>query len=91
MNSRGVRNAWRIMNRISTWALDHFSRRLQWSWSGNLTPCSIRTKRFWRSWSSGGNTLGGRYGVGYCTPCAGNSIGMAQTHGYVLGKYLAKK
>lgn len=38
-----------------------------------------------------GNTLGGRYGVGYCTPCAGNSIGMAQTHGYVLGKYLARK
>ncbi|MDO4546478.1 MAG: FAD-dependent oxidoreductase [Clostridia bacterium] len=37
-----------------------------------------------------GNTLGGRYGTGYCTPCAGNSIGMAQTHGYVLGEYLAK-
>lgn len=36
-----------------------------------------------------GNTLGGRYGTGYCTPCAGNSIGMAETHGYVLGEYLA--
>jgi len=36
-----------------------------------------------------GNTLGGRYGVGYSTPCAGNSIGMAQTHGYILGEHLA--
>jgi hypothetical protein len=37
-----------------------------------------------------GNTLGGRYGIGYTTPCAGNSIGMAMTHGWVLGKYAAK-
>jgi hypothetical protein len=37
-----------------------------------------------------GNTLGGRYGVGYTTPCAGNSVGMAMTHGRVLGKYAAK-
>jgi hypothetical protein len=37
-----------------------------------------------------GNTLGGRYGIGYTTPCAGNSIGMAMTHGRVLGKYAAK-
>jgi hypothetical protein len=37
-----------------------------------------------------GNTLGGRYGVGYTTPCAGNSIGMAMTHGRVLGQYAAK-
>ena len=36
-----------------------------------------------------GNTLGGRYGVGYTTPCAGNSIGMAMTHGWILGKYAA--
>ncbi len=27
-----------------------------------------------------GNTLGGRYGLGYSTPFAGNSIGMALTH-----------
>lgn len=32
-----------------------------------------------------GNSLGGRYGTGYSTPCAGNSIGMAVTHGRVAG------
>ena len=36
-----------------------------------------------------GNCLGGRYGINYATPCAGNSVGMAMTNGYVLGKYLA--
>jgi succinate dehydrogenase/fumarate reductase flavoprotein subunit len=34
-----------------------------------------------------GNTLGGRYGLGYCTPFAGNSIGMALTHGWLAGKF----
>ena len=34
-----------------------------------------------------GNTLGGRYGLGYCTPFAGNSIGMAMTHGWLAGKF----
>lgn len=33
-----------------------------------------------------GNSLGGRYGTGYSTPCAGNSIGMAVTHGRLAGK-----
>ncbi len=32
-----------------------------------------------------GNSLGGRYGTGYSTPCAGNSIGMAVTHGRLAG------
>lgn len=36
-----------------------------------------------------GNCLGGRYSLRYETPIAGNSIGMAMTHGRVLGKYLA--
>lgn len=36
-----------------------------------------------------GNTLGGRYGLGYSTPFAGNSIGMAMTHGWLAGKYAA--
>jgi hypothetical protein len=36
-----------------------------------------------------GNTLGGRYGLGYSTPFAGNSIGMALTHGWLAGKYAA--
>lgn len=37
-----------------------------------------------------GNCLGGRYAINYATPCAGNSIGMAMTNGYVLGKYLSE-
>ena len=36
-----------------------------------------------------GNDLGGRYGTGYCTPAAGNSIGMAVTHGRVAGQNAA--
>lgn len=36
-----------------------------------------------------GNTLGGRYAIAYPTPVAGNSLGMAITHGRLLGKYLA--
>jgi len=37
-----------------------------------------------------GNTLGGRYGLGYSTPFAGNSIGMAMTHGWMAGKFAAE-
>jgi succinate dehydrogenase/fumarate reductase flavoprotein subunit len=37
-----------------------------------------------------GNTLGGRYGLGYSTPFAGNSIGMAMTHGWLAGQYAAE-
>lgn len=36
-------------------------------------------------WAAG-NCLGGRYGNAYATPFAGNSIGMAMTHGRVAGK-----
>ena len=28
---------------------------------------------------------GGRYGFGYSTPFAGNSVGMAMTHGWLAG------
>ena len=35
-----------------------------------------------------GNSLGGRYGTGYNTPCAGNSIGMAGTHGRLAGQFV---
>lgn len=38
-----------------------------------------------------GNTLGGRYGMFYPTPCGGNWIGMAMTHGRLIGKQLAAK
>ncbi len=36
-----------------------------------------------------GNCLGGRYGLGYSTPFAGNSVGMAITHGWVAGHQVA--
>jgi len=36
-----------------------------------------------------GNSLGGRYGLGYSCPSAGNSIGMAATHGWLAGKLVA--
>jgi hypothetical protein len=36
-----------------------------------------------------GNCLGQRYGMGYSTPSAGNSIGQAMTHGRVAGKIVA--
>jgi FAD binding domain len=32
----------------------------------------------------------GRYGLGYSTPFAGNSIGMAMTHGWMAGKFAAE-
>jgi hypothetical protein len=35
-----------------------------------------------------GNTLGGRYGLSYVTPYAGNSVGMALTHGWMAGKII---
>ena len=37
-----------------------------------------------------GNTLGGRYATMYPTPVAGNSIGMALTHGRLLGQHLCE-
>ncbi|NCB51462.1 MAG: FAD-binding protein [Clostridia bacterium] len=36
-----------------------------------------------------GNCLGGRYGFGYSTPHAGNSVGMAMTHGWLAGRTVA--
>jgi uncharacterized protein with FMN-binding domain len=36
-----------------------------------------------------GNCLGGRYGFGYSTPFAGNSVGMAITHGWIAGHQVA--
>ena len=37
-----------------------------------------------------GNCLGGRFGASYVTPMAGNSVGMAQTHGWIAGRNAAK-
>jgi hypothetical protein len=36
-----------------------------------------------------GNCLGGRYGFGYSTPFAGNSVGMAMTNGWVAAHQVA--
>ncbi len=36
-----------------------------------------------------GNCLGGRYGFGYSTPFAGNSVGMAITHGWLAARTIA--
>ena len=38
-----------------------------------------------------GNSLGGRYGTGYCTPSAGNSIGYAMTHGRLAGQFVCEE
>lgn len=37
-----------------------------------------------------GNSLGGRFGMGYTTPFSGCSVGMAMTHGYTAAKIIAK-
>lgn len=37
-----------------------------------------------------GNCLGGRYGMGYSTPFAGNSVGMALTHGWTAARTVAE-
>lgn len=36
-----------------------------------------------------GNSSGGRYAMQYCTPIAGNSIGIAMTLGRIAGKHIA--
>ncbi len=38
-----------------------------------------------------GNSLGGRYGTGYSTPAAGNSIGFAGTHGRLAGQFVCEE
>lgn len=62
--------------------------------AGLLTDENLNVMRADRSGTikglyAAGNCLGQRYGVGYSTPSAGNSIGMAMTHGRVVGKVLA--
>ena len=38
-----------------------------------------------------GNSMGGRYGTGYCTPSAGTSIGYAVTHGRLAGQFVCEE
>lgn len=68
----------------------------RWDWVGLVSLTGLVTDNYLQVlnasgdkipglWAAG-NCLGGRYGNGYATPMAGNSIGMALTHGRVAGK-----
>jgi succinate dehydrogenase/fumarate reductase flavoprotein subunit len=62
--------------------------------AGLLTDKSLNVMKVDRSTSikglyAAGNCLGQRYGMGYSTPSAGNSMGMAMTHGREVGKIIA--
>ncbi len=62
--------------------------------SGMMTDASLRVlnkdMRPIKGLYAAGNTLGGRYGLGYSTPFAGNSLGMAWTHGWLAGRFAAE-
>ncbi|MEE8716930.1 MAG: FAD-binding protein [Coriobacteriales bacterium] len=53
--------------------------------SNDLQPLRADGSVIGGLWAAG-NCLGERYGAQYATPFAGNSIGMAMTHGRVAGK-----
>lgn len=76
-----------------TGSLSHSSRPMMVTMSGLVTDGTQNVLT--RTWTpikglyAAGNCLGGRYGFGYSTPFAGNSIGMAMTHGWLAGKTVA--
>lgn len=51
----------------------------------NLQVVTMENQPIPGLWAAG-NCLGERYGLGYATPIAGTSVGMAMTHGRVAGK-----
>lgn len=57
--------------------------------NANMNVLNVANKQPIEGLYAAGNCLGGRYALNYPTPVAGNSVGMAMTNGYVLGKYLA--
>ena len=62
--------------------------------AGLLTDTNLNVMKLDRSAPikglyAAGNCLGQRYAICYATPSAGNSIGMAMTHGRVVGKIMA--
>jgi hypothetical protein len=62
--------------------------------TGLLTDTNLNVMKVDRSGPikglyASGNCLGQRYGNAYSTPSAGNSMGMAMTHGRVAGKIIA--
>ncbi len=72
-----------------TGSLSHSSRPMMVTMSGLMTDAKQNVLR--TDWTpikglyAAGNCLGGRYGFGYSTPFAGNSVGMAMTHGWTAG------
>ena len=72
-----------------TGSLSHSSRPAMVTMSGLITDGTQNVlKTDWtpiKGLYAAGNCLGGRYGFGYSTPFAGNSVGMAMTHGWLAG------
>ena len=74
--------------------LSHTASPMMVTLSGLVTDGSQNVMRY--DWTpikglyAAGNVLGGRYGLGYSTPFAGNSVGMAMTHGWVAGHTVGK-
>lgn len=77
-----------------TGKLTHESSPRMVTMSGLITDASQNVLT--RDWTpikglyAAGNCLGGRYGFGYSTPFAGNSVGMAMTHGWLAGHTAGK-
>lgn len=73
--------------------LSHSSSPMMVTMSGLVTDGTQNVMR--TDWTpikglyAAGNCLGGRYGFGYSTPFAGNSVGMAMTHGWIAGRTVA--
>lgn len=74
--------------------LRHGSNPMMVTMSGLVTDASqnVLTKDWTpiKGLYAAGNCLGGRYGFGYSTPFAGNSVGMAMTHGWLAGHTAGK-
>ena len=72
-----------------TGRLSHSSRPAMVTMSGLITDGTQNVlKTDWtpiKGLYAAGNCLGGRYGFGYSTPFAGNSVGRAMTHGWLAG------
>ena len=74
--------------------LSHTSNPMMVTMSGLMTDGTQNVLR--TDWTTikglyaAGNCLGGRYGFGYSTPFAGNSVGMAMTHGWLAGHTVGK-
>ena len=77
-----------------TSSLSHTSSPMMVTMSGLVTDATQNVlKTDWtpiKGLYAAGNCLGGRYGFGYSTPFAGNSVGMAMTHGWLAGHTVGK-